>query len=111
MPVRSAIPAKQKKAVENAMEWLRNNDPNPDDLDEPAALALSNLTGIPLPKGTIPSKMKKQILDDAVDWLRNNDPNPHDVDEPTRVALSKLSSVPMPRLGASPAEKDKVVVE
>jgi hypothetical protein len=27
----------QKKAIDDAMNWLRNNDPNPADVDDPTA--------------------------------------------------------------------------
>jgi hypothetical protein len=31
------------------MNWLRNNDPNPADVDDPTAQGLANLLGYPCP--------------------------------------------------------------
>jgi hypothetical protein len=33
------------------MEWLRNNDPNPDNIDASTLQPLANLAGIPVSKG------------------------------------------------------------
>jgi hypothetical protein len=30
-------PTQKKKAIDDAMNWLRNNDPNPADVDDPTA--------------------------------------------------------------------------
>jgi hypothetical protein len=35
----------EKKAIDDAMSWLRNNDPNLDDVDDATAQALGNLAG------------------------------------------------------------------
>jgi hypothetical protein len=40
---------KKKKAIDDAMNWLRNNDPNPADVDDPTAQGLANLLGYPCP--------------------------------------------------------------
>jgi hypothetical protein len=39
----------KKKAIDDAMNWLRNNDPNPADVDDPTAQGLANLAGLPMP--------------------------------------------------------------
>jgi hypothetical protein len=68
----SPAPDKWKTAKE-ALEWLRNNNPSPDDtgMDEPTVRALSKLAGIPLPGGKLPGKSQKKALDEAMNWLRS----------------------------------------
>jgi hypothetical protein len=39
-----------KKAIDDAMNWLRNND-QPADVDDPTAQGLANLAGYPCPAG------------------------------------------------------------
>jgi hypothetical protein len=35
MPKGKLTPTQKKKAIDDAMNWLRNNDPNPADVDDP----------------------------------------------------------------------------
>jgi hypothetical protein len=49
MPKGKLTPHAKKKAIDDAMNWLRNNDPNPADVDDPTAQGLANLTGLPMP--------------------------------------------------------------
>ncbi len=72
-------------------------------MNGPALVALTNLGGIPLPKGKLTPPQKKKAINDAMNWLRNNDPNPTDVDEPTAQALANLAGVPLPGNKLSPA--------
>jgi hypothetical protein len=65
------------------MNWLRNNDPNPADVDDPTAW-LANL-GYPCPAG-ICSGGEGPVVEDSVNWLRNNEVKPEDVNEPTLTA-------------------------
>jgi hypothetical protein len=51
----------KKKAIDDAMNWLRNNDPNPADVDDPTAQGL-NLAGLPMPGRLSPEEGPK--------WLR-----------------------------------------
>ena len=50
--------------VDDSMEWLRNNSINPDDLDEPTALALERLTGINIPFDESP-----EDKENVMSWL------------------------------------------
>jgi hypothetical protein len=49
MPKGTLTPTQKKKAIDDAMNWLRNNDPNPADVDDPTAQGLANLAGLPMP--------------------------------------------------------------
>ena len=69
-------------SVDDVVDWLRKNDPNPDALDEPTLGGLSNLTDVPLPKKMTPTE-KKKFVDDSVDWLRKNNPDLTKIDGPT----------------------------
>jgi hypothetical protein len=57
----------QKKAIDDAMNWLRNNDPNPADVDDPTAQGLANL--LPMPGGICPEE-KARVVEDSVNWLQ-----------------------------------------
>ena len=68
MPSRLGIPQKEKlKATE---VWLRNNEPDSDDVDDESLAALTKMAGIALPKKLTP---EKKALVDTVEWLRNSD--------------------------------------
>merc|ERR1712232_976388 len=90
----------KKKAVEDTVDWLRKNGPPSDELDVPVVEALSNITGVPMPKKMTPSE-KKKFLEDTVDWVRKNE-----LDVPVVEALSNLTGVPMPKK-MTPTEKKK----
>jgi hypothetical protein len=77
----------KKKAIDDAMNWLRNNDPNPADVDDPTAKGWRTLL-LPMP-GRLSPEEKARVVD-SVNWLRNNDVKPEDVNEPTLTALTNL---------------------
>jgi hypothetical protein len=52
--------------MDTAVQWLRNTDVNPEEVDEATLQALANVAGIPLRKGRIPRKDKAKVLDNAV---------------------------------------------
>jgi hypothetical protein len=89
------------------MDWVRNNDPNPEDVDDPTIQSLANLAGVPIPKKLIPPEKKKPILDETMNWLRNNEPT-HDVDEPTLQKLANLTNNPIPS-NIPPETKKKII--
>ena len=80
------------RALDEALDWLRNNDPDVNKVDEPGLNKLSNLGGIPMPKKLTP-EAKQKTLDDVLDWIRSNDVTPGEVDEPTLKALTNLAGV------------------
>jgi hypothetical protein len=49
MPKGNIDPTQKKKAIDDAMNWLRNNDPNPADVDDPTARGWRTLLGYPCP--------------------------------------------------------------
>ena len=60
--------------MDDALNWLRKNDPKADDLDDDMLEALANLAGIPLAgAASKPKDMKAAAVDDTLDWLRSND--------------------------------------
>merc|ERR1711935_1317678 len=99
----------KNKAIEESLEWLRNNDVEVDDVDGPTVKALSKLAGIPMPKKLTPEN-KKKTIDTALEWLRNADAEdlPH-VDSPTLESLTSLAGVPMP--GISDLDKARALAE
>merc|ERR1711933_570865 len=84
------------KAIEDSLSWLRNNDPELEDVDESTLVAFSKMAGIPLPKKLTP-KNKKKTMESAIDWLRDTDSEElQNIDEPTLQALTELAGIPMP---------------
>jgi hypothetical protein len=85
LPSASAPPGRQlspedKRAMEEAITWLRNNDPKPEDVDSRTLQALTNLAGTPFPCfGKLTEPKKQKALEDALKWLRINDPESDDV--------------------------------
>ena len=61
---------RRDQAVEDSLNWLRNNDLNWEDVDAPTVKALSKVAGIRIPK-RLTSVNKKKTLETAIDWLRN----------------------------------------
>ena len=91
---RDALPPGQKEpVVKESLDWLRNNNPNPEDVSEPTLKSIADLAGVPMPRKSLPPDTKKQILDDSVNWLRDNKPKPKNVDDPTVRALANLAGV------------------
>jgi hypothetical protein len=105
MPKGKLTPAQQKKAVDDAMNWLRNNGPAPANVDDPTAQTLANLAGVPIRGGM--SVGNDKVAEEALNWLRNNDPNFDDVDDCTVHLFSNLAGVPLPQRPLSPEEKSK----
>jgi hypothetical protein len=80
--------------LDDALNWLRNQDPNQADLDDPTATAIANLAGIDLPH-QVNVDEKAKFVDEALTWLRSNDPNADDIDMPSLAALSNLAGKPL----------------
>merc|ERR1712048_19722 len=97
---------KKGKAMQEALNWIRNNDPLVDnDPDDELVSALSKITGAPMPKKMTP-KNKKKFVDDCIDWLRQNDPGRLDtVNDPTAREFTKLAGIPYDGVPLSPDEK------
>jgi hypothetical protein len=104
MPRMSLPVASEAQVVNDALDWLRNNNLKQEDLDDPTVQALSNLAGLPVPSGRLPPGTKKKAADDALNWLRNNSPRSDDVDEPTLQALANMAGLPMPPSSIPPQE-------
>jgi hypothetical protein len=50
MPKGKLTPHAKKKAIDDAMNWLvEEQRPQPADVDDPTAQGLANLTGLPMP--------------------------------------------------------------
>jgi hypothetical protein len=54
------------------MNWLRNNDPNPADVDDPTARGWR--TWLPMPGICLGGE--GPVVEDSVNWLRNSDVKP-----------------------------------
>merc|ERR1712232_399210 len=99
------------KAIAEAVEWLRNNDPNMNKVDKPTLKSLTKFAGIPMPNKLTP-KSKTKAMDKFLDWLRNNNINPDDVDYATMKALTNLAGVSMPGGALTPEEqKGKAIAD
>jgi hypothetical protein len=72
----------KKKAIDDAMNWLRNNDPGRRGRD-PTAQGLANLAGATHARPSV-----SEEASGSVNWLRNNDVKPEDVNEPTLTVLT-----------------------
>jgi hypothetical protein len=59
--------------MDEAMNWLRNNEVKPSDIDG-RARALTTISGVPLHTINMLSPEEEKATDDAMSWLRNNDP-------------------------------------
>merc|ERR1711933_355576 len=86
----------RKNAIEDSLDWLRNNDPEVDDVDGPTTRSFAKLAGIPLPKKLTPEN-KKKTMESAIDWLRNVDAEDLErIDNPSLQALTTFTGVGMP---------------
>ena len=75
--------------MEDALNWLRNNDPDLTDLDDATIEAMAKLAGVPLGgAGSSPRQGKTAAVDDALSWLRNNDLDLEDLEDPTLMSRS-----------------------
>merc|ERR1712048_1404135 len=103
---------KKRKAMEDALNWIRNNDPVIDnDPEEMLVSALSKITGAPEPKKKTP-KHKKKFIEDCIGWLRQNDPGRLDtVDDATANAFTKLAGIPYNGRPLSTNEKKRKAME
>jgi hypothetical protein len=71
-----ASPKEMKKALDDAVSWLRNNNPFP------SAQQLAKFLGSGVTHGFSPRE-KEELVDNVVDWARNNnDPTLQDLDGP-----------------------------
>merc|ERR1712238_512986 len=102
---------KKKKAMQDSLNWLRNNDPNIDKDPAPGLVsALSKITGLALPK-KLTAKKKKKFVEDSISWLRENDPGRLDtVDDPTATEFTKLAGIDVEGRPLSTKEKKKKVM-
>jgi hypothetical protein len=86
------------KALEESVLWLSKQNPNASDLDDPTALAISNLAGKAIPKDAITPEARKRIVEEVHDWLRNTDERTiMAFDLPATEALANLAGVILPR--------------
>merc|ERR1712125_218034 len=94
----------------DAVDWLRNNNPDVRKVDKPMLKALTKIAGFSMPKKLTPATYKRS-MDDFVEWLRNNDLSPEHVDEATLKALTKLAGVSMPSNVLSPDEQRSKAIQ
>merc|ERR1711897_50675 len=72
VPMPGVSQVDKARALEEALDWLRKNDPDVNKVDNPGLKRLAKLSGEPMPKKLTPER-KQKSLDDAMDWLRSND--------------------------------------
>lgn len=102
----------RKKAIEEARNWIRTNNPSPDDVDEPTLTALTNLAGIKMPRVEVKPKDKREATEQALNWLRNNDPSDTvDLYDLTIIAFSNLAGTPSPTGKLSHKQKRRAIDE
>merc|ERR1712232_287632 len=85
---------KKKKAMNDALNWIRKNDPDVDtNPDDDLVNALSKLTGNPVPTDMTPQS-KKDFVDNSINWLRESDPGRLDmVDDATAGVFASLAGI------------------
>jgi hypothetical protein len=52
--------ARQKKIEQEGLNWVRNNDAEPKDRDDPTIFALTNKAGVPMPKNLLKRRKPKR---------------------------------------------------
>jgi hypothetical protein len=85
------IPPVKEPIVEHAVGWLRNNNSQIVEMNEPP--------------GSTPAGKKGPIVEEAMEWLRNSEVNPDHMDVPTLLGLSNLAGLPMPQISIPNKEK------
>jgi hypothetical protein len=90
----------KKKAIDDAMNWLRNNDPNRPTwtIRQPGA---GELAGLPCPAVCL-RRRRPEVVEDSVNWLRNNELKPeispsYGSDEPRGTPMPKGTLTPQRR--------------
>jgi hypothetical protein len=94
LPQGQLAPATKKKVLEDALCWLRLNNPSAPDVDDATIRALSNISGSPI--SCYSPWSKESTLEEAMEWLRSNDNVALDqLDDPTLYELAKLADIPL----------------
>merc|ERR1712207_11225 len=94
-PSKKSTMKSRKKTMKDAVEWLRNNDQDFDDVGNATVEAFTSVTGVAKPK-ELTRKTKKKAMKDEVEWLRMNDPNLDDIDIETVKAFTNMTGVSTP---------------
>merc|ERR1712207_86542 len=89
-PSKKSTVKSRKKTMKDAVEWLRNNDQDFDDVGDATVEAFTSVTGVAKPK-ELTRKTKKKAMKDAVEWLRNNDVKVEDLPKESLELLESLA--------------------
>jgi hypothetical protein len=92
MPKGTLTPTQKKKAIDDAMNWLRNNDPTPADVDDDDSSGANLL--LPMP-GSLSPEEKARVVEDSRNWPATTS-KPEDVNEPT-YGSDEPAGTPMPK--------------
>merc|ERR1712238_485071 len=93
--------------IDSAIDWLRDNEPYFDEIEDETVKEFTSMTGVRTPpKSTRESR--KKTMKDAVEWLRNNDPNVDDVDIDTLQAFTDMTGVSTPDVLTSKKKRKKI---
>ena len=66
---RSKSPKDKKKFVDSALDWLRNNETDVSNLDDPGMESLFSLAGVdPSKPGSLPKDRRQKAMEDAVSF-------------------------------------------
>jgi hypothetical protein len=96
LTIQSQSPLKQKKELEELLEWLLKNNPHMDLIDYKTIAVFSSLAGVPIPQGRLTAEEKGKVSNDSLNWLRSNKFNPSDLSHATIAALANLAGVSLP---------------
>ena len=96
MPRRPEISKKDKaKAMQDAINWLREHDPDLGEVDDLAFAALAKVSGISMPDKLTPDG-KEKFVAESIYWLRNNNPwKLGEVNDATLNDFASLAGVPL----------------
>jgi hypothetical protein len=79
--------------IENALSWLRNNEPAIPRLSDEALFVRANLADVTLKRGILSLMEKKETMKNVLEWLRNSKPTVSDLDYPTLTAVADAAGI------------------
>merc|ERR1712151_1000059 len=93
--------------AKDAIEWLRNNDQDFEDVKDSIVGIFASITGVAKPE-KLTRKSKQKVMKESVEWLRNNDPVLDEIVVDTVQAFTDMTGVSAPTSFSSNKKKEKV---
>merc|ERR1712238_165771 len=80
--------------IDSAVDWLRDNEPYFDEIEDETVKEFTSMTGVRMPPKS--TRESKKTMKDAVEWLRNNDQDFDDVGDRTVGVFTSVTGVSKP---------------